>query len=58
LKINFEMEITILNQRMVFEVVNMTAKIVPPLEELEGEVCSIHAIMEVKKPRMATVLIL
>jgi hypothetical protein len=52
------MEITILNQRMVFEVVNMTAKIVPPLEELEGEVCSIHAIMEVKKPRMATVLIL
>jgi hypothetical protein len=40
LKINFEMKITILNQRMVFEGVNMTTKIVPPLEEPEGEVCS------------------
>jgi phenylalanyl-tRNA synthetase alpha subunit len=30
LKIIFEMKITILNQRMVFDVVNMTTKIVPP----------------------------
>jgi hypothetical protein len=30
LKIIFEMEITILNQGMVFEVVNMTTKIVLP----------------------------
>jgi len=52
------MEITIFNQRMFFEVVNMTTKIVPPLEELEGEVCSIHDTMEVEKPRMAMILIL
>jgi len=36
LKIIFEMEITIFNQRMFFEVVNVTTKIVPPLEEPEG----------------------
>jgi hypothetical protein len=58
LKIIFEMEITIFNQRMFFEVVNMTTIVVPPLEELEGDVCSIHGIMEVEKPRMAMVLIL
>jgi hypothetical protein len=52
------MEITIFNQRMFFEVVNMTTIVVPPLEELEGDVCSIHGIMEVEKPRMAMVLIL
>jgi len=58
LKIIFEMEVTIFNQRMFLEVVNMTTIIVPPLEEPKGEVCSIHGIMEVEKPRMAVVLIL
>jgi hypothetical protein len=52
------MEVKIFNQRVYFEVVNMTTKVVPPLEEPEGEVCSIHDIMEVEKPRMAMVLIL
>jgi len=32
--------------------------VVPPLEEPEGEVCSIHDTMEVEKPRMTMVLIL
>jgi hypothetical protein len=58
LKIIFEMEVTIFNQRMFFEVVNMTTIVVQPLEEPEGEVCSIHNTMEVEKPRMAMVLIL
>jgi hypothetical protein len=58
LKIIFEMEVTIFNQRMFFEVVNMTTIVVPPLEEPEGDVCSIHDTMEVEKPRMAMVLIL
>jgi hypothetical protein len=52
------MEVTIFNQRMFFEVVNMTTIVVPPLEEPGGEVCSIHGIIEVEKPRMAMVLIL
>jgi hypothetical protein len=52
------MEVTIFNQRMFFEVVNMTTKVVPPLEESEEEVCSINDTMEVEKPRMAMVLIL
>jgi hypothetical protein len=43
---------------MFLEVVDMTTIIVPPLEELKGEVCSIHGIMEVEKLRMAVVLIL
>ena len=46
------MEVTVFNQRMVFEVVNMTTIVIPPLEEPEWEVCSIHVIMEVEKPRM------
>jgi len=58
LKIIFEMEVTIFNQRMFFEVVNMTSKIVPPLEEPEGKVCSIHDTMKVEKLRMVMVLIL
>jgi len=33
-------------------------QVVPPLEEPEGEVCSIHDTMEVEKPRIAMVLIL
>jgi hypothetical protein len=52
------MEVTIFNQRMFFEVVNMTSKIVPPLEEPEGKVCSIHDTMKVEKLRMVMVLIL
>jgi hypothetical protein len=40
---------------MFLEVVNMTTIIVPPLEEPKGEVCSIHGIIEVEKPRMAVV---
>jgi hypothetical protein len=52
------MEVTIFNQRMFFEVVNMTTIVVPLLEELEGEVCSIHDTIEVEKPRMTMVLIL
>jgi hypothetical protein len=52
------MEVTIFNQRVFFEVVNMTTIVVPPLEEPEGEVCSVHDTMEVEKPRMAMVLIL
>jgi hypothetical protein len=52
------MEVTIFNQRMFFKVVNMTTILVPPLEEPEGEVCSIHDTIEVEKPRMAMVLIL
>ena len=52
------MEVTFLNQRMAFEVVNMTTKILPPLEEPKREICSIHDIMEVEKARMAMVLIL
>jgi hypothetical protein len=52
------MEVSIFNQRMFFEVVNMTTKVVPPMEEPEGKVCSIHSTIEVKKPRMAMVLIL
>jgi len=36
----------------------MTTIVVPPLEEPEGEVCSIHGIMEVEKPRITMVLIL
>jgi len=43
---------------MFLEVVNMTTKVVPPLEESEGEVYSIHDTMEVEKPRMAMLLIL
>ena len=58
MKIIFEMEVTIFNQRVFFEVVNMTTIVVPPLEEPEGEVCSVHDTMEVEKPRMAMVLIL
>jgi len=58
LKIIFEMEVTIFNQRVFFEVVNMTTTVVPPLEEPEGEICSVHDTMEVEKPRMAMVLIL
>jgi hypothetical protein len=56
LKIIFETEETIFNQRVVFEVVYMTAKIVPPLEEPEGEVCSGHGIMKVKKPGVAVIV--
>jgi hypothetical protein len=58
LKIIFEIEVTIFNQRMVFEVVNVTTIVIPPLEEPDGKVCSIHCIMEVEKPRMAMVVIL
>jgi hypothetical protein len=58
LEIIFEMEVTIFNQMMFFEVVNMTTIVVPPLEEPEGEVCSIHDTVEVEKPGMAMVLIL
>jgi hypothetical protein len=58
LKIIFEMEETIFNQSMVFEVVYMTAKKVPPLKEPEGEVCSGHSIMEVKKPGVAVICVL
>jgi hypothetical protein len=58
LKIIFEIEVTIFNQRMFFEVVDMTTIVVPLLEELEGEVCSIHDTIEVEKPRMTMVLIL
>jgi hypothetical protein len=58
LKIIFEMEVTIFNQRMLLEVVHMTTIIVPPLEEPKGEVCSIHGIMEIEKPRVVVVLIL
>jgi hypothetical protein len=58
LEVIFEMKVTIFNQRMFFEVVNMTTIVVPPLEEPEGEVCSIHDTIEVEKPRMAMVLIL
>jgi hypothetical protein len=36
----------------------MTTIVVPPLEEPEGEVCSIHDTVEVEKPGMAMVLIL
>jgi hypothetical protein len=43
---------------MFFEVVNMTTIVVPPLEEPEGEVYSIHDTVEVEKPGMAMVLIL
>jgi hypothetical protein len=50
--------IIIFNQRIFFEVVNMTTIIVLPLEEPEGEVCSIHDTMKVEKPRMVMVLIL
>jgi hypothetical protein len=52
------MKVTIFYQRMFFEVVNMTTIVVPPLEEPEREVCSIHDTMEVEKPRMTMVLIL
>jgi hypothetical protein len=52
------MEVTIFNQRMFLEVVHMTTIIVPSLEEPKGEVCSIHGIMEIEKPRMVVVLIL
>jgi hypothetical protein len=58
LEIIFEMEVTIFNQMMFFEVVNMTTIVVPPLEEPEGKVYSIRGTMEVEKPRMAMVLIL
>ena len=58
MEIIFEMEVTIFNQMMFFEVVNMTTIVVPPLEEPEGEVCSIHDTVEVEKPGMAMVLIL
>ena len=58
LKIIFEMEETIFNQRVVFKVVYMTAKIVLPLEEPEGEVCSGHGIMEVKKPGVVVICVL
>ena len=58
MEIIFEMEITVFYQRMVFEVINMTTIVIPPLEELEGEVCSIHVIMEVEKPRITMVWIL
>jgi hypothetical protein len=43
---------------MFFKVVNMTTIKVPPLKEPEGEICSIHDIVEVEKPRMAMILIL
>jgi len=52
------MEVTIFNQRMVFEVVNVTTIVVPLFEEPEGKVFSIHCIMEVEKPRIAMVVIL
>ena len=58
MEVIFEMEVAVFNQRMVFEVINMTTIVVPPLEELEGEVCSIHIIVEVEKPRMTMVWIL
>ena len=58
MEIIFEMEVTIFNQMMFFEAVNMTTIVVPPLVEPEGEVCSIHDTVEVEKPGMAMVLIL
>jgi len=36
----------------------MTTIVVPPLEEPEGEICSIHDTIEVEKPKIAMVLIL
>jgi hypothetical protein len=43
---------------MFFKVINMTTIKVPPLKEPEGEICSIHGIVEVEEPRMAMILIL
>jgi hypothetical protein len=33
---------------MIFEVIYMTTEIVPPLEEPEGEVCSVDVTVKVK----------
>jgi hypothetical protein len=38
--------------------INMTTEIVPPLEEPEGEVCSIDVTVKIKEPRVAMILIL
>jgi hypothetical protein len=58
LKIVFEMKVTIFNQRMVFEKVNMTTKVILPSEKPNWEFCRCHGMMKVKKPGMAMVCIL
>jgi hypothetical protein len=52
------MKVTIFNQRMVFEKVNMTTKVIPPSEKPNWEFYRCHGMMKVKKPGMAMVCIL
>jgi len=52
------MEISVFNQGMVFEEVNMRTKIISPLEEPNREICRFHGVMKIKEPRMAMICVL
>ena len=45
----FEMEITIFNQGVVLEEVNLATKVIPQLKEPDWKLCSNHGIMKVEK---------